>query len=82
MSPDASSASSQPVGRATVRLDGPRKVSGAVRYTSDFHFPDMLYAVPVGATIANGSVTAIDTQAAEAMPGVRKVYTRQNLGKL
>lgn len=80
MSPDASSAM-QPVGRATVRVDGPLKVSGAARYTSDYHFPDMLYAVPVRATIASGTVTKIDSDAAEAMPGVRKVYTRHNIGK-
>ncbi|MES2405478.1 MAG: xanthine dehydrogenase family protein molybdopterin-binding subunit [Pseudomonadota bacterium] len=82
MSPNAPSATTQPVGRATIRVDGPLKVSGAACYTSDYHFADMLYAVPVGATIASGTVKSIDTQAAEAMPGVRKVYTRQNLGKL
>jgi len=69
------------VGRATVRVDGPLKVSGAARYTSDFHFPDMLYAVPVRATIATGTIVAIDTEAADAMPGVRKVYTRHNIGR-
>ena len=29
------------------RVDGPLKVSGQAQYTSDFHFPGMLYAVPV-----------------------------------
>jgi len=82
MPSDATTAAPQPaVGRAVVRVDGPLKVSGAARYTSDFHFPDMLYAVPVGATIASGTIAAIDTGAAEAMPGVRKVYTRHNIGK-
>ncbi len=42
------------IGRDTVRVDGPRKVTGVAQFTSDFHFPGMLYAVPVGATIANG----------------------------
>jgi len=42
------------IGRDTVRVDGPRKVTGVAQYTSDFHFPGMLYAVPVTATIANG----------------------------
>lgn len=81
MSTDAAStATPSAVGRATVRVDGPLKVSGAARYTSDFHFPGLLYAVPVGATIANGTIAAIDGRAAEAMPGVRKVYTRHNIG--
>ena len=82
MSSDATTAPRSAVGRATVRVDGPLKVSGAARYTSDFHFPDMLYAVPVCATIASGTIATIDTKAAEAMLGVRKVYTRHNIGKL
>ncbi|HEU4962055.1 MAG TPA: xanthine dehydrogenase family protein molybdopterin-binding subunit [Sphingomonas sp.] len=82
MSSDVTAAPQPAVGRPVVRVDGPLKVSGAARYTSDFHFPDMLYAVPVGATIASGTIDAIDTTAAEAMPGVRKVYTRHNIGKL
>ena len=64
------------------RVDGPLKVSGVAMYTSDHNFPGMLYAVPVCATIANGTVTAIDSSRAESMPGVKAVYTRQNLGKL
>jgi xanthine dehydrogenase YagR molybdenum-binding subunit len=64
------------------RVDGPLKVSGAAMYTSDHNLPGMLYAVPVCATIASGSVTAIDSSRAQAMPGVKAVYTRQNLGKL
>ena len=44
-----------PIGRDTPRVDGPLKVSGKAQYTSDFHFPGLLYAVPVEATIANGA---------------------------
>ena len=64
------------------RVDGPLKVSGVAMYTSDHNFPGMLYAVPVCATIASGKITAIDTGRAESMPGVKAVYTRQNLGRL
>ena len=43
----------------------------------------MLYAVPVGSTVATGRVASIDTAAAaEKMPGVRKIYTHDNVGKL
>ena len=45
-----------PIGRDTPRVDGPLKVTGKAQYTSDFHFPGMLYAVPVEATIANGRI--------------------------
>ena len=43
-----------PIGRDTPRVDGPLKVTGTAQYASDFHFPGLLYAVPVEATIANG----------------------------
>jgi xanthine dehydrogenase YagR molybdenum-binding subunit len=71
-----------PIGRDTPRVDGPLKVSGKAQYTSDFHFPATLYAVPVEATIANGRVLKLDTAAAEKMPGVRAVFHRANIGKI
>ena len=81
MSADASSVTPLPVvGREFARVDGPLKVSGAARYSSDHSFPGMLYAVPVCASIGRGHLGAIDSHAAAAMPGVRKVYTRENIG--
>lgn len=71
-----------PIGRSTPRVDGPQKVSGTAQYSSDFHFPGQLYAVPVEATIANGRVVKLDTAAAEKMPGVRAIYHRNNIGKI
>ena len=70
------------IGRDTVRVDGPRKVTGVAQYTTDFHFPGMLYAVPVGATIANGKITKLDTATAEKMPGVHAILHRGNIGKI
>src|ERR1700730_7612600 len=71
-----------PIGRKTPRIDGPLKVSGVAEYASDFYFPEMLYAVPVEATIASGRVTKLDTAAAEKMPGVRAIFHRENIGKI
>jgi xanthine dehydrogenase YagR molybdenum-binding subunit len=70
------------VGKAQPRVDGPLKVSGKAMYASDHHFPGMVYAVPVCATIANGEIAAIDTSVASMMPGVRAVFQRGNIGKL
>ncbi len=42
----------------------------------------MLYAVPVGATIAKGKITKLDTSAAETMPGVVAILHRGNIGKI
>jgi xanthine dehydrogenase YagR molybdenum-binding subunit len=72
----------QPViGGDFARIDGPVKVSGAAKYTSDFNFPGMLHAVPVCATIAKGRIDQLETAAALKMPGVRAVFTRENIGK-
>ena len=71
-----------PIGRDTPRIDGPRKVTGLAKYTSDFNFPGMLYAVPVEASIANGRLLTLDIAAAERMPGVRAVFHRGNIGKV
>ena len=73
---------SSPIGRDTLRVDGPRKVTGVAKYASDFQFPGMLYAVPVEATIANGKLLSLDTAAAEKMPGIRAVLHRGNIGKI
>ena len=82
MATQQASPTASPIGRDTVRVDGPRKVTGLAQYTSDFHFPGMLYAVPVGATIANGKITKLDTAKAEKMPGVRAILHRGNIGKI
>ena len=74
--------SASPIGRDTPRVDGPLKVTGMAQYTSDFHFPGLLYAVPVEATIANGRITKIDAAAAEKMPGVRAIFHHGNIGKI
>src|SRR4029450_2943788 len=71
-----------PIGRGTPRVDGPLKVSGKAQYASDFHFPGMLYAVPVAATIPNGRVANPAPAAAQSMPGVRAVFPRENIGRI
>src|SRR3954469_684681 len=71
-----------PIGRDTRRVDGPLKVTGRAQYASDFHFPGLLYGVPVEATVANGKVTKLDTATAEKMPGVRAVFHREKIGKI
>jgi xanthine dehydrogenase YagR molybdenum-binding subunit len=75
-------ASRSPIGQKTPRVDGPLKVSGKAMYATDFHFPGLLYAVPVEATIASGKIDKLDTSAAEKMPGVRAIFHRENIGKI
>src|SRR5215471_6896858 len=76
------SPTTSPIGLDTPRVEGPLKVTGKAQYTSDFHFPGLLYAVPVPATIANGRIRELDTASAEKMPGVRAIFHRANIGKI
>ncbi|WP_299790194.1 xanthine dehydrogenase family protein molybdopterin-binding subunit [Ramlibacter sp.] len=70
------------IGKEQPRVEGPLKVSGQARYTSDHRFPGMLYAVPVCSTIANGEIREIDTSSAAKMPGVQAILERANIGPL
>ncbi|BBU32976.1 aldehyde oxidase (plasmid) [Burkholderia sp. THE68] len=69
------------IGRPQSRIDGPLKVCGRATYTTDVDLPGMLYAVPVGATIASGRITSLEFAAAEAMRGVKLILHRGNIGR-
>jgi xanthine dehydrogenase YagR molybdenum-binding subunit len=62
------------IGTPTTRVDGPHKVSGVASYTADFHFPGLVYLVPVASPIAKGKILRVDAARALAMPGVLRVY--------
>ena len=60
------------------RVDGRLKVTGGAKYSGEYKVPNLAYGVLVPATITNGSVTAMDTKAAESAPGVLAVITPFN----
>lgn len=71
------------IGTPLDRLDGPDKVRGTARYAYEQRAggePAYLHAVQ--ATVAAGRITAIDTAAAEAVPGVLAVLTHRNAPRL
>jgi xanthine dehydrogenase YagR molybdenum-binding subunit len=70
------------IGAALSRVDGPLKTTGSALYASDYNLPGMVYAVPVGSTIANGTIRSLDASAAEKMPGVVLVLHHGNIGPL
>ena len=70
------------IGAALSRIDGPLKTTGTAMYTADYNFPHMVYAVPVCATIASGKILAVDSAAAEKLPGVLLVLHHGNVGPL
>jgi len=57
------------------RVDAFDKVRGKTQYSSDVPFPGLLHAMTVPATIVKGTVSAIDTKAAMAVPGVVRILT-------
>ena len=63
------------VGRRHPRMEAPLKVTGRAKYTYDVKLPGMLYGRMIGAAIPAGEIVAIDTSAAEALPGVKAVWT-------
>jgi len=66
------------VGSARSRVDGPAKVTGLAKYAAEFTAPDLAHGTVVSSTIAKGRIASIDTEAAEAVPGVVRVITHEN----
>ncbi|OOV12674.1 xanthine dehydrogenase family protein molybdopterin-binding subunit [Deinococcus sp. LM3] len=68
------------VTRPHTRIEGPLKVTGQAPYAYEYQLPEApTYGFVVGAGIARGRITAIDTAAAEAAPGVLLVLTHENM---
>jgi xanthine dehydrogenase YagR molybdenum-binding subunit len=70
------------IGKPVSRLDGSLKVTGAAPFAAEFRFDNMVYASLAYSTIARGRIVAIDTQAAEAAPGVVLVMTHRNAPRM
>ncbi|NUS21197.1 MAG: xanthine dehydrogenase family protein molybdopterin-binding subunit, partial [Mesorhizobium sp.] len=76
------SARLEAVGGRLSRVDGPAKITGAAKYAFEQQLEGLAHAVLVGATIAAGKVSAIDTRAAETAPGVLAVLTPDTIMEL
>lgn len=63
------------VGKKVTRVDAYDKVIGRTKYTDDLCDKGAYIAQVLHSTIAHGKVVSIDTSAAEAIPGVIKVFT-------
>lgn len=70
------------IGDPLSRVDGRLKVTGGAKYSGEFKLPGLTYGVLVPATIPAGTVTAVDTKAAERAPGVLAVITPFNAPQL
>jgi xanthine dehydrogenase YagR molybdenum-binding subunit len=66
------------LGKPMDRVDGLLKVTGQARYASEFPEAGLLHGSVVSSNIASGRVSAIDTTAALALPGVIAVISHLN----
>jgi isoquinoline 1-oxidoreductase beta subunit len=63
----------QIIGKSRARIDTPGKVDGSAEFGLDVKLPGMLCAVLAQSPVLGGKLKALDSSAAEKMPGVRKV---------
>ena len=70
------------IGAPVSRVDGPMKVAGEAKFAAEFAMEGLTFAALAFATIAKGRITAMDTAAAQAAPGVVLVMTHLNAPRL
>lgn len=70
------------IGRAFSRLEGPGKVTGGAKYSSDTSFEQAAYGYLATSAIARGKIVEIDETDARAVPGVIEIFTHRNIGKI
>jgi CO/xanthine dehydrogenase Mo-binding subunit len=70
------------VGSSVPRVDGVDKVTGSAKYTGDLRIPGMIEGKFLRSPYAHARIRAIDTAAAEALPGVIAVLTSQDLSHM
>jgi len=61
------------------RVEDPRLLKGAGRYTDDIVLPGMLHGFVLRSPYAAARIVGIDTAAAASAPGVRAIYTGEDL---
>ncbi|MEA3098692.1 MAG: aerobic carbon-monoxide dehydrogenase large subunit, partial [Caballeronia mineralivorans] len=67
------------IGQAITRREDKRLMSGRGKYTSDFRFDGMAYAVFVRSPFAHATIRSIATREAAAAPGVVGVLTARDI---
>lgn len=72
----------QHIGKPYPRVDGRLKVTGGATYSAEHVLDDLAYATLVHSSIAKGTISQIDSEAAENLPGVLTVMTYRNAPRL
>jgi len=67
------------VGRARVRKEDARLITGRTRWTDNITLTGLLHLAMVRSPVAHGRITGIDVEAARQLPGVVAVFTGADL---
>ncbi|MEA2211914.1 MAG: aerobic carbon-monoxide dehydrogenase large subunit [Solirubrobacteraceae bacterium] len=70
------------VGRVMRRKEDPRLITGQARYIDDISLPGTLWASLVRSPEAHAKIVSVDVSEAAARPGVRAVYTGEDMADL
>ena len=70
------------VGRSVTRLEDPPLVAGRACFAADVNFPRQLHMRVVRSANAHGRIVSIDTAQARAVPGVRALWTAEDVADL
>jgi CO/xanthine dehydrogenase Mo-binding subunit len=70
------------VGRSVLRLESWLKITGRAEYVHNLRLPGMLYGKIFRASVAHGRIRRIDVAAAQALGGVHRVVTGEDVRKL
>jgi carbon-monoxide dehydrogenase large subunit len=70
------------VGQSLRRKEDPRLITGRATYVDDIVLPGMLWAAVVRSPEAHANVVSIDSSAALEMPGVKAVYSGEDMSDL
>ncbi len=66
------------LGQPISRLNGREKVTGTAHFSAEYPIEGLVHAALAYSTISKGTISKIDTRAAEQAPGVLKVITHLN----
>ncbi|UOK73370.1 xanthine dehydrogenase family protein molybdopterin-binding subunit [Ancylobacter polymorphus] len=67
------------VGRSVTRLEAREKVTGRAAYVHNLTVPGILHVKVFRSTMPHGRIVSIDTSAAEALEGVHRVVTGEDI---
>jgi carbon-monoxide dehydrogenase large subunit len=67
------------IGQPVERIEDLRLLRGRGQFVDDLHRDGMLHAAMLRSSVAHGRIVTIETKAAKAMPGVRAIFTAQDL---